>query len=451
MAGRCYRRVMRDWRTLLNQARRLNPMVADGLLGAFLLVIALPQLFVQDPVYRNLGYSFRGGDWLGVLLLAGETLTLSWRRRHPLIVLGVSTASSVALLLVGFPPTVADLALVVATYSLAAHSPRRTAIIGGAAFMVALGGLLVLASVKYPHDAPQPQAYAVNFATFTFAWFLGVLQRGRHQHTAELVRLNRQLAHERESRARWAVAEERSRIARELHDVIAHAVSVMVVQAGAARRVAESRPDHAKDAMTLIESTGRQALAEMRDLVGVLRDVNEPTSLDPQPRLGDVAALVERSRAAGLDVTLEVTGEPRPLPIGIDLSAYRIVQEALTNVRKHAGPATAEVRVRYGTLDLQIEVVDDGRGPLGVPLGSLNGNGDRHANGDRDGDGDHHGNGDDGNSRDRGDRGCGEVRGNGLIGMRERVALYGGRLEVGPMPPRGFRVLAHLPLERGAG
>jgi signal transduction histidine kinase len=431
---------MRDWRSLLNRARRLNPMVADGLLGAFLLVIALPQLFVQDPAYHDLGYSFRGGDWLGVLLLAGETLTLSWRRRHPLIVLGVSTASAVALLLVGFPPTVADLAMVVATYSLAAHSPRRTAIIGGAAFMVALGGILVVAGLKYTHDATRPQDYVVNFATFAFAWFLGVLQRGRHQHTAELERLNRQLASERESRARGAVAEERSRIARELHDVIAHAVSVMVVQAGAARRVTDSRPDQAKDAMTLIESTGRQALAEMRDLVGVLRDVDEPTSLDPQPRLGDVATLVERSRAAGLDVTLEVEGEPRPLPTGIDLSAYRIVQEALTNVRKHAGPATAEVRVRYGTLDLQIEVVDDGRGPLGRPLGSLNGNGDRADRGDGGG-----------NGRDRGDRGCDEGRGNGLIGMRERVALYGGRLEVGPMPPRGFRVLAHLPLERGAG
>jgi signal transduction histidine kinase len=420
---------MRDWRPLLNRARRLNPMVADGLLGAFLLVIALPQLFVQDPAYHDLGYSFRGGDWLGVLLLAGETLTLCWRRRHPLIVLGVSTASAMGLLLVGFPPTVADLALVVATYSLAAHSPRRTAIMGGAAFMVALGGLLALASLKYPQNATRPQEYAVNFATFTFAWFLGVLQRGRHQHTAELERLNRQLAAERESRARWAVAEERSRIARELHDVIAHAVSVMVVQAGAARRVAESRPDHAKDAMTLIESTGRQALAKMRGLVGVLRDVDEPTSLDPQPRLADVATLVERSRAAGLDVTLEIKGEPRPLPTGIDLSAYRIVQEALTNVRKHAGPATAEVRVLYGTLDLRIEVVDDGRDPLGRPVASLNGNGDGKGDGNRNGEG----------------------RGNGLIGMRERVALYGGRLEVGPMPLRGFRVLAHLPLERGAG
>ncbi len=122
---------MRDWRSLLDRGRRLNPLVADGLLGAFLLIVALPQLFIQNPAYRDLGYSFRGGDWLGVLLLAGETLTLTWRRRRPLIVLAVSTTSAAALLLVGFPPTVADLALVVATYSLAVHSPRRTAIIGG--------------------------------------------------------------------------------------------------------------------------------------------------------------------------------------------------------------------------------------------------------------------------------------------------------------------------------
>jgi signal transduction histidine kinase len=410
---------MRDWRSLLDRARRLNPLVADGLLGAFLLVVALPQLFIQNPAYRDLGYSFRGGDWLGVLLLAGETLTLTWRRRRPLIVLAVSTASAAALLLVGFPPTVADLALVVAIYSLAEHSPRRTAIIGGVAFMVALGGLLTLASLKYPHNATRPQEYAVNFATFTFAWFLGVLQRARHKHTAELERLNRQLATERETWARWAVAEERSRIARELHDVIAHAVSVMVVQAGAARRVTDSRPDQAKDAMTLIESTGRQALVEMRGLVGVLRDFDEPTSLDPQPRLADVAMLVERSRAAGLDVSLEIRGEPRPLPTGIDLSAYRIVQEALTNVRKHARTASAEVRVLYGALALQIEVVDDGQGPLERTAGTGNGNGN------------------------------GDGRGHGLIGMRERVAVYGGRLEVGPRPTRGFRVLARLPLERG--
>jgi signal transduction histidine kinase len=401
---------MSEWRSLLDRARRVNPTVADALLGAFLLVVALPQLFIEDPTYRDLGIAFRGGSVLGVLLLAGETLPLTWRRRAPLTVLAALTASAIALLVAGFQPTVADLGLVVAVYSVAGHSRRRRAVTGGLTFLVALAALLVIGDLKYPNQHTQPQQYVVNFAAFAFAWFLGVLQRNRREHTAKLEVLNRQLAEERESRARWAVAEERSRIARELHDVIAHAVSVMVVQAGAARRVATTRPEQARDAMTSIESTGRQALSEMRRLVGVLRKGDEPTSLDPQPRLADVPTLLGQAREAGLRVELDVKGEPRPLPAGVDLSAYRIVQEALTNVRKHAGPASVEVRVRYEPHSLRIEVTDDGRGAAD------------HA-------------------------GSNGSRGQGLIGMRERVALYGGRLEVGPRPQGGFQVLADLPLE----
>jgi signal transduction histidine kinase len=404
---------MSEWRSLIQRARRFNPTVADALLGAFLLVISLPQLFVEDPTYRHLGITFRAGSVLGVLLLAGETLPLAWRRRRALWVLAVMTASALALLVAGFRPTVADLGLLVAVYSVAGHSSRRSAVIAGLAFAVALAAMMAIADVKYPQDHTQPQQYIVNLASFAFAWFLGVLQRNRRKHTAKLEALNRQLAEERESRARWAVSEERSRIARELHDVIAHAVSVMVVQAGAARRVAVARPEQARDAMTSIESTGRQALGEMRRLVGVLRDNDEPTTLDPQPRLLDVPALVEQAREAGLQVRLEVKGEPRLLPAGVDLSAYRIVQEALTNVRKHAGPASVEVLVRYGPHGLHIEVCDDGRG--GAAGAASNGH-----------------------------------RGQGLIGMRERVALYGGKLDVGPRPEGGFRVLADLPLEAAA-
>jgi signal transduction histidine kinase len=404
---------MSEWRSLVARARRFNPTVADALLGAFLLVIALPQLFIEDPTYRHLGITFRAGSLLGVLLLAAETLPLTWRRRYPQAVLAVLTASTIGLLVAGFRPTVADLGLVVAVYSVAGHSSRRSAVISGLAFLVALAAVLVIGDLKYPLQQTQPQQYIINFATFTFAWFLGVLQRNRREHMAKLVALNRQLAEERESRALWAVSEERSRIARELHDVIAHAVSVMVVQAGAARRVADTRPEQARDAMISIESTGRQALSEMRRLVGVLRNGDEPTSLDPQPRLTDVPALVEQARKAGLEVELDVKGEPRPLPAGIDLSAYRIVQEALTNVRKHAGPARVEIQVRYGTGSLHIEVTDDGHSVS--DHASPNGN-----------------------------------RGQGLIGMRERVALYGGKLEVGPRPQGGFHVLADLPLEAAA-
>jgi signal transduction histidine kinase len=404
---------MSGFRTLVNRARRFNPTAADAVLGAFLLTIALPQLFIEDPTYRHLGFDFRAGSWVGVLLLTVETMPLTWRRRYPRAVLALVTASALVLLVAGFRPTAADLALVVAVYSVAGHSSRRSAMVAGLLFLVALAGVLAVWGIKYPQDTTQPQQYVVNFATFAFAWFLGVLQRNRREHTAKLEALNRQLAEERESRARWAVSEERSRIARELHDVIAHAVSVMVVQAGAARRIVDGRPEQARDAMTSIESTGRQALVEMRRLVGVPRNGDEPTTLDPQPRLTDVAALVEQAREAGLEVNLDVKGEPRALPAGVDLSAYRIVQEALTNVRKHAGPASAEVRVHYGTMSLQIEVVDDGRSAA-AHAGS---------NGDR---------------------------GHGLIGMRERVALYGGRLEVGPRAEGGYRVLAQLPLEAAA-
>jgi signal transduction histidine kinase len=410
---------MTKWSSLVARLRRFNPTVADGLLGLFLFVIALPQLLIASPVERTLGYDFRDASWLGVLLLLVETVPLTWRRRAPVLVLAASTAASLVLLVSGFRPTAADVALFVGVYTVAGRTSLRTAVITGLCFAVALGAIYVIANLKYPQDSTQlAQGYVVGYATFTFAWFLGVLQRNRREHTAKLEALNAQLAEERESRARWAVAEERGRIARELHDVVAHSVSVMVVQAGAARRIAKVDPEQAHDAISAIESTGRQALAEMRRLVGVLRRGDEPTSLDPQPQLADVGALVEQTREAGLPVALEVEGAPRPLPAGVDLSAYRIVQEALTNIRKHAGPASARVRVRYDPRSLEVEVVDDGRGAAwrdGAPAGGADGNG-----------------------------------GHGLIGMRERVALFGGQLEVGPQPAGGFRVAARLPLEAAA-
>jgi signal transduction histidine kinase len=406
---------MTKWPSLVARLRRFNPTVADGLLGLFLFAIALPQLHIAYRGERTLGYDFRDASWLAMLLLAAETVPLTWRRRAPVAVLATSTAAQLASFAAGFRPTVAQAALYVAVYTVAGRSAQRTAIIAGLCFAVALAAAYLAAGRQYPQGALQPQDYVVGYATFVFAWFLGVLQRNRREHTAKLEALNAQLAEERESRAHWAVAEERGSIARELHDVVAHSVSVMVVQAGAARRIAKVDPEQAHDAISAIESTGRQALAEMRRLIGVLRRGDEPTSLGPQPQLADVGALVEQTREAGLPVTLEVEGEPRPLPAGVDLSAYRIVQEALTNIRKHAEPASARVRVRYDPRSLEIEVVDDGRGAAwrdGAPDGGADGNG-----------------------------------GHGLIGMRERVALFGGQLEVGPQPAGGFRVAARLPLE----
>jgi signal transduction histidine kinase len=225
---------------------------------------------------------------------------------------------------------------------------------------------------------------------------------GRTQEAAELAERAGRLEHERQV----AVEEERARIARELHDVIAHSLSVMIVQAGAGEQVAKRSPERVVEPLRSIQETGRQALSEMSRLLGMLREGGEELGLAPQPGVGDLEALVEQTREAGLGVELVVEGARRSLPPGLDLSAYRIVQEALTNARKHAGDARAEVRLCYRADTLEIEVLDDGPG-------SGNGVGGGH----------------------------------GLIGMRERVAVFGGSLETGPRPGGGFAVRAVLPLE----
>jgi signal transduction histidine kinase len=214
-----------------------------------------------------------------------------------------------------------------------------------------------------------------------------------------------QLEREREEKAHAAVAEERGRIARELHDVVAHSVSVMVVQAQAGPRLL-NEPEQARGAFRSIEASGREALVELRRLLGVLRTENEQPAVGPQPGLSSLESLLGQLREAGLPVELRVEGEPVQLSPGIDLSAYRIVQEALTNTLKHASGSQAEVTIRYGTSLLELEVVDNG---LGSPA-SVNGSG------------------------------------HGLIGMRERVALYGGLLEAGPGDVGGYAIRAQLPL-----
>jgi signal transduction histidine kinase len=214
----------------------------------------------------------------------------------------------------------------------------------------------------------------------------------------------------REEKAREAVAAERRRIAREMHDVVAHGVSVMVVQAGGARRILGADPERALAAATEIERTGREALADMRRLLGILRPDEGEADLAPSPSLGQLDGLVRRANDAGLRVSLDVRGEPRPVPIGLDLASYRIIQEGLTNALKHAGPVAAHVSVIWGPDSLELCVADEGPGP--------------RAGRRRPGDGGH-----------------------GLIGMRERVRLYSGELEAGPRPGGGFRIRARLPLE----
>ena len=239
-------------------------------------------------------------------------------------------------------------------------------------------------------------------------WAAGLMMRLRRERERSLTRRTVELERDQNERARAAVAEERQRIARELHDVVAHAISVVVVQARGGRKVLDREPDSARTAFDSIERTGEQALGEMRRLLGMLRDDDEERSRAPQPSLERVEALAEEMRASGLPVELGVKGEPNGIPPGIDVSGYRIVQEALTNVLRHAGPAIARVDVRYEPDAVEIDVVDDGRG------GSTG-------------------------------TGTGTGTGNGLLGIRERVAVVGGELEAGPCPDGGFAVRARLP------
>jgi signal transduction histidine kinase len=335
------------------------------------------------------------------LLMTGA---LAWRRRAPLACAVAVIAGLLPLALAWSVPDVTvmpSLALVVACYSSGAHLPLRPAIAGLAVVLVPMGVAVVFFE-------GQPADLIFLGAIFGGVWVAGRVVRSRRELTLELADRNVLLERDRDEKARVAVAQERTRIARELHDVVAHCVNVMVVQAAAERR-SLGAADGGETAAVLasIEDTGREALTEMRRLLGILRREGEHPPLEPPASLRGLESLVEQVRGSGLPVALRVEGEPRSLAPGVDLSAYRIVQEALTNTLKHAGPARAEVRVVHRARELELIVSDDGAGVAG----------------------------DDGNGP-----------GHGVIGMRERVALFGGSFAAGPRPEGGYRVHARLPL-----
>jgi signal transduction histidine kinase len=374
----------------------------DGIVALALAAGSEVELWARVPA--SVGAT--GGRAPLAVLLACATLPLVWRRRVPARVLSAITAALVvSSALVGHwsgLPVELFLALIVAFYSVGAHSEERRAAIAGGAALVAIAVVDFARSGFYNgHGGPRPAAWLV----FAVAWLVGRDLRRRRQQLAGLRERALRSERERDERARAAVAEERGRIARELHDVVAHSVSVMVVQAQAGPRLL-AEPEQARGAFRSIEVSGREALVELRRLLGVLRTENEQLAIGPQPGLGSLESLLGQLREAGLRVELRVEGAPVQLSPGIDLSAYRIVQEALTNTLKHAGRAQAEVTIRYGSSLLGLEVVDNGSG---APA-SLNGSG------------------------------------NGLIGMRERVALYGGVLEAGPDDRGGYAIRARLPL-----
>ncbi|GAA4781632.1 MULTISPECIES: sensor histidine kinase [Streptomyces] len=352
---------------------------------------------------------------VGIAVLYGVVVAL--RRRMPERMLLLAAALGVAQLAADVTVYPADFAMLVIIYTVAAHGGPRWA-----SRLALLGGILAapLAQIRWPLEDAGPGGrvfFTVVMALpFVLAWVLGDSIRTRRAYFAQLEERATRLEKEREAQAKVAVAAERARIARELHDVVAHNVSVMVVQADGAAYVLDSAPDQAKQALETISGTGRQALAEMRRLLGVLRTGDAPESGEyvPQPDVGQIEDLVEQVRGAGLTVDFRVEGTPRPLPSGVELTAYRIVQEALTNTRKHGGPeAGASVRLVYFDDGLGLLVEDDGRGA----------------------------------SHELYEDGGADGRGHGLIGMRERVGMVGGTLDAGPRPGGGFRISALLPLK----
>jgi signal transduction histidine kinase len=388
------------------RARAVDARAFDALLALAFTVAALWSVAGRagaDDAYRR-------DDFLGVGLLLLQTLPIAARRSVPLAALAVSVAAIALHISLGYQGVPAGtFAALVIVYSAASLTDTRRAIL--AALVTAAGIAIYFATDR---GDPGLAAAVSTFATYAAGWGLGFYVRSRREYTTVVEERAALLERDREVRAREAVADERARIARELHDIVGHALNLIVIQAGGAQRVLQSKPEAARDALASIEATGRQALTDTERMLGILRNTGlTDEGLSPQPGLGSVETLAAQVSEAGLPVTVTVEGTPAPLPSSVDLSAYRIVQEALTNALKHAGPATATVRVRHGVDSLELEIVDDGEG--------------RPADGAGDGSG-----------------------GRGLIGMRERVGLFGGELTVGPRPEGGFRVHARLPIRENA-
>src|SRR4051812_945398 len=347
------------------------------------------------------------------LYVVCATLPLAYRRRWPLaVVCVVMGAIALDSIVVGKAPQGLEVLLpaLIAVYSVAAHADRRRALVGLA---VGFAGTVIEASLD-PEVVTFGQLVVIEGTFFVglggSAWLAGRYVRARGLAAERSEDRAERMERWQHELARVAVADERTRIARELHDVIAHSVSLMGVQAGAVERVLERDPEQAREALRSIQATARESVGELRRLLGILRAGEEPAGLAPQPGLGALEALVEESRAVGLDTELAVEGEARALPPGVELSAYRVAQEALTNVRKHAPGSRARMVVSYGHDRLEVSV----RNSAGARS-----NGTAAAPG----------------------------TGNGLLGMRERVALYGGSLEAGPQADGGFLVRARLPVE----
>ena len=370
---------------LLGQRRHVPALVADAVLAAVVTAVTAVTVVVQDRQEpEDLALA-------GAALLVATGVPLVWRRRAPVVVLVLVAVATVAYGVADLPDPPLQFPLLLALYTVAAHRPRRVSI--RCLLAMAAAGVVALVAARDTDAADV----AVSFLCAVTAWALGDSARTQRERAAWL-------EGRRAEEARQAAADERLRIARDLHDIVAHSVSVMAVQAEAAQEVLAVRPERAERAMADVADTARATLAELRRLLGVLRSDAERA---PQPDLDGVGELVESVRRAGLAVEVRTQGEPRPVAGLAGVTVYRVVQEALTNVLKHAGAERADVELRFGPEALVVTVTDDGRGRSGGPP---------------------------------------DGGGHGLAGMRERLAVLGGTLDAGPRPEGGFSVRARLPV-----
>jgi signal transduction histidine kinase len=376
---------------LVEWGRHPPPLAIDAALAVAVGVVTVVSITVADG-----NDSSERMTWWGWALVAIQIVPLVWRRRAPLAVLLVSGLASLAFGMANLPDPAIQFTLALAIYTVAAYRPRSVSVPVILVFVVVGGISFVLDEQADLADV------AVSYLVGIGAWVVGDSTRSQRERNAWLAQRQR-------DEARRAAAEERVRIARDLHDVVAHHISVIVVQAEAAQEVLASHPERAEGAMATVADTARTALGELRRMLGLLRS---ESGRAPQPDLAAVDDLVASVRGAGLTVELRTTGAARPVDGVVGLTAYRVVQEALTNVLRHAHARRACVDLVFEDEALVVRVADDGRGPAAAGKGGPDGGGG----------------------------------GQGLVGMRERVAVLGGRLEVGPAPGGGFAVDARLPL-----
>jgi signal transduction histidine kinase len=395
---------LRDMTTrIVNLARRAWPLISRFGFDAFVLLGMLEASLELAFGREHNKEAPTGSLWVLIPLTVVLFLPLFARRRYPFgapaaLFIYAAAISFFEGRLVTFPFAI-FLGVLTCSFLFGMLPERRQAVSG-------LGiGIGAAAIVTHNHPTQGAGDFVFIGVLFTIVWLAGNALGAKLSQYKQAEERAERLEREREERARAAVAEERARIARELHDVVGHSVSVMTVQASGVRRLLRPDQEREREALLIVEQTGREALAEMRRLVGVLRRPEEAPALAPQPSLQHVDKLVEQVRESGLAVDLKVEGEPANLPASVDLAGYRLVQEGLTNTLKHAHAAKAEVLVRYGNGEVELVVADDGNGTGG-----------------------------------------GDGGGHGLVGLRERISVCGGELETGPRPGGGYEVRARLPM-----